>query len=54
MSDFKEGDTASFAKTITEVDIHMFVGVTGDTNPVHIDEEYAKKTRFGGRIAHGF
>jgi 3-hydroxybutyryl-CoA dehydratase len=53
VSDFKEGDTASFAKTITEVDINMFVGVTGDTNPIHIDEEYAKQTRFGARIAHG-
>lgn len=53
MTEFKEGDSASFAKTITDADIVLFAGVTGDTNPVHIDAEYAKGTRFGGRIAHG-
>jgi 3-hydroxybutyryl-CoA dehydratase len=53
VTEFREGDTASFSKTITEGDITLFVAVTGDTNPVHIDEEYARKTRFGGRIAHG-
>ena len=40
-------------KTIAEADINMFAGVSGDFNPVHLREEYAKKTFFGGRIAHG-
>lgn len=40
-------------KTVTEADITLFAGVSGDFNPVHMNEEYAKKTFFGGRIAHG-
>lgn len=47
------GQTASFAKTITEADILLFAAVSGDTNPVHIDAEAAKATPFGERIAHG-
>jgi len=47
------GQSASFSKTITESDIYLFAGVTGDFNPVHVNEEYAKKARFGSRIAHG-
>lgn len=47
------GDRASFAKTITETDIYLFAGISGDFNPVHVDEEYAKTTHFGSRIAHG-
>jgi len=47
------GKTAQFAKTIAESDIYNFAGITGDMNPVHINEEYAKTTKFGGRIAHG-
>lgn len=47
------GMTASFGKTITDADILMFSGVSGDTNPVHLDEEYAGATMFEGRIAHG-
>ena len=47
------GDSAEFSKTISEADIYMFAGVTGDLNPFHIDEEYAKNTFFKGRIAHG-
>jgi 3-hydroxybutyryl-CoA dehydratase len=47
------GETASLAKTITEADICLFAGVTGDFNPLHMDKEFAKKTRFGERIAHG-
>jgi len=47
------GMTAEFAKTITEADVMMFAGVTGDFNPVHIDAVAAAKTRFRGRIAHG-
>jgi 3-hydroxybutyryl-CoA dehydratase len=47
------GDTAEFSKTISEADIYVYAGVTGDLNPAHIDEEYAKNTFFKGRIAHG-
>jgi 3-hydroxybutyryl-CoA dehydratase len=50
---FVVGDSACFAKTVTETDITLFAGITGDMNPAHIDEEYAKGTVFGGRIAHG-
>src|SRR3569833_2834949 len=48
-----EGMTAVFSKTVTEADIVLFAGITGDTNPVHLDEEFAKPTMFKGRIAHG-
>jgi 3-hydroxybutyryl-CoA dehydratase len=47
------GKTAEFAKTITDADVMAFAEVTGDFNPVHVDEAAAAKTRFGGRIAHG-
>jgi 3-hydroxybutyryl-CoA dehydratase len=51
--DLKKGDTASFSKTVSEADIYLFAGVTGDLNPAHIDEQYAKGTFFKTRIAHG-
>lgn len=47
------GDSASFTKTITETDVYLFAGISGDFNPVHVDEEYARTTPFGRRIAHG-
>ena len=47
------GDTDQFSKTISESDIYMFAGITGDLNPAHVNEEYAKNTFFKGRIAHG-
>ena len=47
------GDTAEITRTIAESDIEAFAGVTGDRNPVHLDDEFAKNTRFGRRIAHG-
>src|SRR5262249_41435735 len=47
------GMTAVFAKTVTEADIVLFAGISGDTNPVHLDENFAKDTLFKGRIAHG-
>lgn len=50
---FKIGDQASISKTITEADIALFVAVSGDTNPLHTNAEYAKRSRFGERIAHG-
>ncbi len=51
--DLTVGMKDSFAKTVTDADIVMFAGVTGDTNPVHIDSAYASGTMFKGRIAHG-
>ena len=53
IEDLTEGMTAVFGKTITEADILMFAGVSGDTNPVHLNEEFAGGTPFKGRIAHG-
>jgi acyl dehydratase len=50
---FKVGDSAEMTKTIVQADIDAFANVTGDHNPVHVDEEFAKTTRFGRRIAHG-
>lgn len=47
------GMTASLAKTLTEADIVLYAGISTDVNPAHLDEEYAKGTAFGGRIAHG-
>lgn len=47
------GDTASMTKTITDEDISAFAGLTGDHNPVHLDDEFAKTTRLGRRVAHG-
>ena len=46
------GMSASIAKTVTEADIILFAGISTDVNPAHLDEEYAKGTMFGGRIAH--
>jgi len=53
LEDLAIGQTAEFAKTITDADVTLFAGVTGDFNPVHIDETAAQRSRFGGRIAHG-
>ena len=50
---FKVGDTAEMSKTVTGEDIDLFAKVTGDHNPVHVSREFAEKTRFGERIAHG-
>ena len=47
------GQSAMFGKTVTEADITAFAGVSGDTNPIHLHEGFAKTTRFGQRIAHG-
>jgi 3-hydroxybutyryl-CoA dehydratase len=52
-SSFTVGDAQTFAKTITEADIVLFAGVSGDTYPLHVDAEYAKTTRYGQRVAHG-
>lgn len=53
IEDLEEGMEASFSKTISDADIVAYAGISGDTNPVHLDEAYAGATRFGGRIAHG-
>jgi 3-hydroxybutyryl-CoA dehydratase len=49
----KVGDTDSVTKTITDDDIRAFADLTGDHNPVHLEDEFARTTRFGRRIAHG-
>ncbi len=53
IEELKVGDTARFSKTVSESDIYLFAGVTGDLNPAHVNEEYAKGTFFKNRIAHG-
>ncbi len=53
IDELKPGMSASFEKAVTERDIELFGEVSGDMNPVHFDEEYARKTIFRGRIAHG-
>ncbi len=54
VEDLAVGMAATFSKTITETDIVLFAGVSGDNNAIHINDEFAATTRFGGRIAHGF
>lgn len=51
--DLTVGMSAAVARTVSEADILMFAGVSGDTNPVHLDAELAGASMFGGRIAHG-
>ena len=51
--DLEVGMTAVYSKTITESDINLFCAISGDTNPLHLDHEYAATTMFGGPIAHG-
>lgn len=51
--DLEPGMSEVFSKTITEADLLMFAGVSGDTNPLHLDEEFASRTMFESRIAHG-
>jgi 3-hydroxybutyryl-CoA dehydratase len=51
--DLKIGMQATVSRTITETDLRNFSGVSGDTNPMHLNEEFAKQTVFGGCIVHG-
>ena len=51
--DLTPGMSAVFSKTVTEADLLMFAGVSGDTNPLHLDEDFASRTMFESRIAHG-
>src|SRR6266545_1973211 len=60
MADGKDGFEAltigrrvSFSKTVSESDVYLFAGITGDLSPNHVDEEYMRTTRYGRRIAHG-
>jgi len=50
---FTIGEEATFSRTFAEEDIQIFSKLSGDTNPIHLDENYARLTRFGGRIIHG-
>lgn len=54
MSKFQIGQKASLEKTFTDEDVRTFASISLDKNPVHLNEEYAKKTMFKGRIVHGF
>jgi len=51
--DIKIGDSDSITKTISESDIYLFAGITGDFNPIHVNEEFGRNSMFGSRIAHG-
>ena len=53
MKNYKIGDKANLSKTISETDVYLFSGISGDFNPVHLNEEYAKKTIFKERIVQG-
>lgn len=53
LEDIQVGMTATYSHTVTERDVQLFGEATGDMNPVHFDEAYAKKTVFRGRVAHG-
>lgn len=53
LEDLSVGMSDSYAKTVTDADIVLFAGISGDTNPVHINQEFAEKTMFKSRIAHG-
>ncbi len=53
INEIKLGDVSVYSRTVTETDVVLFGGVTGDLNSAHFNEEYAKKTFFKGRIVHG-
>lgn len=53
ISTFPVGKVVTFSKTVSESDVYLFAGITGDFDPIHVDEAYASQTEFGGRIAHG-
>ncbi len=50
---FLEGQQASITRVVTAADVEAFAGISGDTNPVHLDQDFAEKSRFKKRIAHG-
>ena len=53
IEDFEVGQHVTFVKTFTDDDVQRFIEITGDRNPLHVDEEFAKTTRFGRRVIHG-
>ena len=53
ISNIEVGMTESYSQTISDSDIEMYAGISGDNNPVHMSKEYAKQSRFKKRIAHG-
>jgi acyl dehydratase len=53
IEDFEVGQRASFTKTFTDEDVRRFIEITGDANPLHVDDAFAGETRFGRRILHG-
>lgn len=53
IQELKIGDKDFVQKTISETDVYLYAGITGDLNPAHVNEEHAKQTFFKGRIAHG-
>ena len=53
MREFTVGQKAAATKTVSEADIYAFARITGDFNPLHVDAEFARRSRFGERIAHG-
>jgi acyl dehydratase len=53
LEDVKVGTTLTFTKTVSESDVYLFAGITGDFSPNHVDAEYMRQGRYGERIAHG-
>ena len=53
IEDFEPGQRASFTKTFTDEDVRRFVEITGDSNPLHVDDEFAGRSQFGRRVVHG-
>ena len=53
IEDFRVGQHVTFDKTFTEEDVQRFIEITGDVNPLHVDEQFASGTRFGRRVLHG-
>jgi 3-hydroxybutyryl-CoA dehydratase len=53
IEDFQVGQRVTFTKTFTKEDMQRFVAITGDVNPLHVDEEFARKTKFGRRVLQG-
>ena len=53
IDDFEPGQHATFTKTFTDEDVQRFIAITSDVNPLHVDDAFAAKTRFGRRVLHG-
>jgi acyl dehydratase len=53
IDDFEPGQHVTFTKTFTEEDVQRFIAITSDVNPLHVDDAFAAKTRFGRRVLHG-